>query len=38
LLESELTTDLLDAAEIARIEGACVFLQRRGLAWVPVAK
>jgi hypothetical protein len=37
LLRAELTTDLLDAAEIAGVEGACAFLQLRGLTWVPVA-
>jgi Replication protein len=36
LLRGELTTDLLDAAEIAGIEGACTFLQLRGLEWIPV--
>jgi hypothetical protein len=37
LLRAELTTDLLDAAEIAGTEGACAFLQLRGLTWIPVA-
>jgi hypothetical protein len=36
LLIGELTTDLLDAAEIAGIDGACTFLRMRSLEWVPV--
>jgi Replication protein len=35
LLRGELTTDLLDAAEIGGVEAACAFLQLRGLEWVP---
>jgi hypothetical protein len=35
LLLGELTTDLLDAAEIAGVAGACTFLQLRGLEWLP---
>jgi hypothetical protein len=35
LLLGELTTDLLDAAEIAGVEGACDFLTLRGLDWLP---
>src|SRR4051795_6089819 len=37
LLRAELTTDLLDAAEIAGVEGACAFLQMRGLDWLTIA-
>src|SRR3954454_23205403 len=37
LLRGELTTDLLDAAEIARVEGACAFLAMRSLEWITVA-
>jgi Replication protein len=37
LLERELTTDLLDAAEIGGVVTACAFLQLRGLVWVPVS-
>jgi hypothetical protein len=36
LLLGELTTDLLDAAELAGIEGACTFLTQRGLDFLPV--
>jgi len=36
LLLGELTTDLLDAAEIAGVEGACTFLSIRSLEWVQV--
>jgi hypothetical protein len=36
LLQHELTTDLLDAAEILGIEGACTFLAIRDLEWVAV--
>ena len=36
LLQGELTTDLLDAAEIAGVEGACTFLTMRSLDWVSV--
>ena len=35
LLLGELTTDLLDAAEIAGVAGACTFLTMRGLDWLP---
>jgi len=37
LLLGELTTDLLDAAELAGVQGACAFLQVRGLTFLPVA-
>jgi Replication protein len=37
LLRAELTTDLLDAAELGGVEGACAFLTERALAYVPVA-
>jgi replication protein len=37
LLEHELTTDLLDAAELAGVEGACTFLRLRGLDWLTIA-
>src|SRR3954466_9585575 len=37
LLRAELTTDLLDAAELAGAEGACVFLRLRGLDWLIIA-
>jgi hypothetical protein len=37
LLRGELTTDLLDAAEIGGVEAACAFLQLRGLEWLVVA-
>jgi Replication protein len=37
LLKHELTTDLLDVAEIGGVEAACAFLQLRGLSWVPVS-
>ncbi len=37
LLRQELTTDLLDAAEIAGVEGACAFLTIRDLEWISVA-
>jgi Replication protein len=37
LLMGELTTDLLDAAEIAGVEGACTFLRLRGLDWLTIA-
>jgi Replication protein len=36
LLQHELTTDLLDAAEISGVEGACTFLAIRDLEWVAV--
>jgi hypothetical protein len=36
LLRGELTTDLLDAAEIAGVEGACAFLALRDLEWIGV--
>ena len=36
LLLGELTTDLLDAAELGGVEGACSFLQMRGLDYLPV--
>jgi hypothetical protein len=36
LLSGELTTDLLDAAELAGVAGACSFLQMRGLEFLPV--
>src|SRR4051795_12828238 len=36
LLRAELTTDLLDAAELAGVEGACTFLTMRGLEWLSV--
>jgi Replication protein len=36
LLERELTTDLLDAAEISGVEGACTFLAIRDLEWMVV--
>jgi hypothetical protein len=36
LLQAALTTDLLDAAEIAGIEGACSFLTVRDLEWISV--
>src|SRR4051794_1660166 len=36
LLDRELTTDLLDAAELAGVAGACTFLTTRGLAFLPV--
>src|SRR3954453_24101977 len=36
LLHGELTTDLLDAAEIGGLEGACSFLIVRSLTWVSV--
>src|SRR4051812_23358040 len=36
LLRQELTTDLLDAAEIGGVEGACTFLAIRDLEWVAV--
>jgi Replication protein len=35
LLLGELTTDLLDAAELAGVQGACAFLTQRGLEWIP---
>jgi hypothetical protein len=35
LLLGELTTDLLDAAELAGVQGACAFLTTRGLEWLP---
>jgi hypothetical protein len=35
LLLGELTTDLLDVAEIAGVEGACDFLTQRGLPFLP---
>jgi replication protein len=35
LLGGQWTTDLLDAAELAGIEGACTFLTVRGLAFLP---
>jgi hypothetical protein len=37
LLLGELTTDLLDAAEIGGVEAACAFLLQRGLDYLPVA-
>jgi hypothetical protein len=37
LLLGELTTDLLDAAEIGGVEAACAFLLQRGLSFLPVA-
>jgi hypothetical protein len=37
LLANELTTDLLDAAEIGGVEAACAFLLQRGLDYLPVA-
>jgi hypothetical protein len=36
LLRAELTTDLLDAAEIAGVDGACAFLTLRDLEWIGV--
>jgi Replication protein len=36
LLAAELTTDLLDAAEVGGVTAACAFLTGRGLAFVPV--
>jgi hypothetical protein len=36
LLRAELTTDLLDAAEIAGVDGACAFLTLRDLKWIGV--
>jgi hypothetical protein len=36
LLRGELTTDLLDAAELGGVEGACAFLKQRGLDYLPV--
>jgi hypothetical protein len=36
LLDRELTTDLLDAAELGGVEGACRFLTIRGLPFLPV--
>jgi len=37
LLIGEQTTDLLDAAEISGVEGACAFLAMRSLEWITVA-
>jgi hypothetical protein len=36
LLDRELTTDLLDAAELGGVEGACRFLTICGLPFLPV--
>jgi hypothetical protein len=38
LLAGELTTDLLDAAELQGVEGACAFLTMRSFEWIAVGK